>query len=63
LPGADKRDAKFKHKPGYSFTRESEQLHFDNRHVRDKIRQSRNGGMLRDAGILLHIETGRWRLP
>ena len=45
----------------YAFTRELEQLHPDNRHVRDKIRQQLQ--VLRDAGLLLHIERGLWRLP
>jgi type II restriction enzyme len=38
-----------------------EQLHPDNRHVRDKIRQQLQ--VLRDAGLLIHVESGRWRLP
>ncbi|MGA2181243.1 MAG: hypothetical protein ABSH15_16895 [Verrucomicrobiota bacterium] len=45
----------------YAFTRELEQLHPDNRHVRDKIRQQLQ--VLRDAGLLIHVESGRWRLP
>jgi type II restriction enzyme len=45
----------------YSFTRELEQLHPDNRHVRDKIRQQLQ--VLRDARLLLHVERGVWRLP
>ena len=44
-----------------AFTRELEQLHPDNRHVRDKIRQQLQ--VLRDAGLLLHIGRGEWRLP
>ncbi|MGD0253732.1 MAG: hypothetical protein ABSC01_13675 [Verrucomicrobiota bacterium] len=43
------------------FTRELERLHPDNRHVRDKIRQQLQ--VLRDLGLLLHIERGVWRLP
>jgi len=43
------------------FTRELEKLHPDNRHVRDKIRQQLQ--VLRDAGLLLHVERGIWRLP
>jgi len=53
------------------FTRELEQLHPDNRHVRDKIRQQLQ--VLRDTGLLLHVvrlrfasprqERGVWRLP
>jgi ribosomal protein RSM22 (predicted rRNA methylase) len=45
----------------YAFTRELEQLHPDNRHVRDKIRQQLQ--MLRDAKLLIHVERGVWRLP
>jgi hypothetical protein len=45
----------------YAFTRELESLHPDNRHVRDKIRQQLH--VLRDLGLLLHIERGVWRLP
>jgi type II restriction enzyme len=45
----------------YAFTRELEKLHPDNRHVRDKIRQQLQ--VLRDLGLLLHIERGIWRLP
>lgn len=45
----------------YAFTRELEQLHPDNRHVRDKIRQQLQ--VLRDAKLLIHIERGVWRLP
>ena len=37
----------------YAFTRELEELHPDNRHVRDKIRQQLQ--VLRDAGLLLHV--------
>jgi type II restriction enzyme len=45
----------------YIFERELEQLHPDNRHVRDKIRQQLQ--VLRDLGLLLHVERGVWRLP
>ena len=45
----------------YAFTRELEKLHPDNRHVRDKIRQQLQ--VLRDAGLLLHVGRGVWRLP
>jgi hypothetical protein len=44
-----------------TFTRELEQLHPDNRHVRDKIRQQLQ--VLCDTGLLLHVERGVWRLP
>lgn len=36
-------------------------LHPDNRHIRDKIRQQLQ--VLRDAGLLVHVERGVWRLP
>ena len=45
----------------YSFERELEALHPDNRHIRDKIRQQLQ--VLRDASLLLHLDRGRWRLP
>jgi type II restriction enzyme len=45
----------------YSFARELEGLHPDNRHVKDKIRQQLQ--VLRDLGLLLHLERGLWRLP
>jgi len=45
----------------YTFTRELEALHPDNRHVRDKIRQQLQ--VLRDTGLLLHLDRGRWRIP
>jgi type II restriction enzyme len=44
----------------YAFERELAQLHPGNRHVRDKIRQQLQ--VLRDAGLLIHVERGRWRL-
>ncbi len=45
----------------YIFERELKQLHPDNRHVRDKIRQQLQ--VLRDAGLLIHAGRGEWRLP
>jgi hypothetical protein len=45
----------------YAFERELERLHPDNRHVRDKIRQQLQ--VLRDAGLLVHVGRGKWRLP
>ncbi|MGO9588081.1 MAG: hypothetical protein ACLP2Y_18035 [Limisphaerales bacterium] len=45
----------------YAFTRELEQLHPDNRHVRDKIRQQLQ--VLRDTGLLIHVGPAVWRLP
>jgi type II restriction enzyme len=44
----------------YSFTRELEGLHPDNRHVRDKIRQQLQ--VLRDRGFLRQVERGTWAL-
>ena len=45
----------------YTLAEHLEQLHPDNRHVRDKIRQQLQ--VLRDAGLLLHVGRGVWRLP
>jgi type II restriction enzyme len=53
--------AEFTTEEAYVFERELERLHPDNRHVRDKIRQQLQ--VLRDAGLLVHIERGLWRLP
>ena len=44
----------------YVRDRELEQLHPDNRNIRPKIRQQLQ--VLRDAGLLLHVESGRWRI-
>jgi len=44
----------------YSFTRELEGLHPDNRHVKDKIRQQLQ--VLRDRGLLRQVERGTWAL-
>ena len=53
--------AEFKNEDVYAFDRELEKLHPENRHVRDKIRQQLQ--VLRDAGLLLHLGSGVWRLP
>lgn len=45
----------------YAHARELEQLHPDNRHVKDKIRQQLQ--VLRDAKLLIHVSSGVWRLP
>ena len=45
----------------YTLAERLEQLHPDNRHVRDKIRQQLQ--VLRDAGILIHVSSGVWKLP
>ncbi len=42
----------------YRFTSALEQLHPDNRHVRDKIRQQLQ--VLRDRGFLAQVERGVW---
>lgn len=42
----------------YRFAPELEQLHPDNRHVRDKIRQQLQ--VLRDRGLLVQVERGVW---
>jgi type II restriction enzyme len=42
----------------YTFLRELEQLHPDNRHVKDKIRQQLQ--VLRDRGFLTQPERGIW---
>ena len=43
----------------YAFERELEQLHPDNRHIRDKIRQQLQ--VLRDAGLLRSETRGIWQ--
>ncbi len=53
--------AEFTTTDAYVFTRELEKLHPDNSHVRDKIRQQLQ--VLRDAGLLIHVERGLWHLP
>ena len=63
-PGTSQRNVPtntFTTADAYAFTRELEKLHPDNRHVKDKIRQQLQ--VLRDAGLLLHIGRGIWRLP
>jgi type II restriction enzyme len=54
-------NAEFSNDDVYAFDRELEQLHPDNRHIRPKIRQQLQ--VLRDAGLLLHVKTGHWRVP
>ena len=44
----------------YDFARELEELHPDNRHVKDKIRQQLQ--VLRDRGFLVQVERGVWSL-
>jgi type II restriction enzyme len=45
----------------YAFERELAELHPDNEHVKEKIRQQLQE--LRDRNLLLHIGRNRWRLP
>jgi len=45
----------------YAFEHELQELHPDNRHIRDKIRQQLQ--KLRDRNLLLHIGRNRWQLP
>ena len=51
----------FTNTDAYTLAGQLEQLHPDNRHVRDKIRQQLQ--VLRDAGLLIHVGSGVWRLP
>ena len=44
----------------YSFESQLEQLHPNNRHVRDKIRQQLQ--VLRDRGFLIQVERGIWAI-
>ena len=63
-PGTSQRDVPtytFTTADAYSFTGELEKLHPDNRHVKDKIRQQLQ--VLRDAGLLIQLGRGEWRLP
>ena len=60
--GEDTRaPSEFTNEDVYAHARELEQLHPDNRHVRDKIRQQLQ--VLRDARLLIHVSSGVWRLP
>jgi len=57
LPG----NPEFTNDDAYTLTTRLEKLHPGNRHIRDKIRQQLQ--VLRDAGLLLHVQPGRWRIP
>jgi type II restriction enzyme len=59
--GDSRAPSKFTNEDVYAHARELEQLHPDNRHVRDKIRQQLQ--VLRDAKLLIHVSSGVWRLP
>jgi len=48
----------FKTSDLYEFVRHFEELHPDNRHVKDKIRQQLQ--VLRDKGLLMQVERGVW---
>ena len=52
---------KFTNEDVYAFTREVEQLHPGNRHVKDKIRQQLQ--VLRDAKLSIHVSPAVWRRP
>lgn len=54
----DKKE--FSTSEAYACERELEQSHPDNRHVKDKIRQQLQ--VLRDMGLLQHVERGVWRM-
>jgi type II restriction enzyme len=51
----------FKTSDMYEYVRHFEELHPDNRHVRDKIRQQLQ--VLRDRGFLAQVERGVWAVP
>lgn len=51
----------FTNDDAYTLVRQLEKLHPGNHHVREKIRQQLQ--VLRDTGLLIHIERGRWRIP
>jgi type II restriction enzyme len=53
--------AEFTTAEAYAFAPELEKIHPDNRHVKDKIRQQLQ--VLRNMGLLHHVERGMWRLP
>jgi hypothetical protein len=59
--GDSRAPSEFTNEDVYAFTRELEQLHPDNRHIRDKIRQQLQ--VLRDAKLLIHVSPAVWRLP
>ena len=51
----------FTNADAYAFERELAELHPDNDHVKEKIRQQLQ--ILRDAGLLIHLNRGEWKLP
>lgn len=51
----------FTNEDAYTLVPQLQQQHPGNSHVRDKIRQKLQ--VLRDAGLLLHLARGRWRIP
>ncbi len=52
--------AEFSNNEVYAFAPQLEQLHPDNRHVKDKIRQQLQ--VLRDRGFLIQVKRGVWAL-
>jgi type II restriction enzyme len=54
------RKMEFTNQDVYAFEKELEQLHPDNRHIRDKIRQQLQN--LARAGLLLHAGRNDYRL-
>jgi type II restriction enzyme len=53
--------SEFTTEDSYALEHHLEKLHPGNTHVRAKIRQQLQ--VLRDAGLLLHLGRGQWRLP
>ena len=51
----------FKNEDVYAFERELKELHPDNDTIKHQIRKQLQ--VLRDAGLLLHVGSGRWCLP
>lgn len=51
----------FTNSDAYTLADALAKLHPGNRHIRDKIRQQLQ--VLRDAGLLIHVDRGVWRLP
>jgi type II restriction enzyme len=51
----------FTNEDAYTLVPHLEKLHPGNHHVREKIRQRLQ--VLRDTGLLNHLERGRWRIP
>lgn len=54
------RKTEFTNDDAYTLVSQLEKLHPGNRHIKDKIRQQLQN--MRDAGLLIHLERGRWCL-